>query len=401
MRAKINKRAVETASPKGKDWVLFDTELIGFGCKITPHGRRVYFAQSRVAGRRVRVTIGTHGQVTAEQARVEAHKLLAQMATGEDPSIERAEAKRAPLLKDLAERYLSHHAATMKKESSQDRDRRLIERFILPALGGKKVDAITRADVARLHYDVGKGTPIQANRVLACLSKMMSLAVLWGWRSDAKGNPCKGIQRFKENSRERFLSPDELSRLGQAISELGAEGAELPSVLTAVKLLVLTGCRREEVLRLRWQDVDFERACLHLPDSKTGAKVVPLGAPALEVLAQTPRLVGNPYVCPGLKPDGHLVGLPRAWARICKRADLEGLRIHDLRHSFASVGAASGMGLPVIGKLLGHTQAATTQRYAHLHQDPLRAAADEIAGRIAEALKRPVEQKVVHLRPIG
>lgn len=186
--------------------------------------------------------------------------------------------------------------------------------------------------------------------------------------------------------------------MGAALAELEREGLDLPSTITAVRLLILTGCRREEILALKWEHVDLENACLRPPDSKTGAKVVFLNQPALELLAQTPRLEGNPYVCPGHKAGGHLVGLPKAWTRILKRAGLEGVRLHDLRHSFASVGAAAGLGLPIIGALLGHTQAATTQRYAHLGADPIRAANEEVGRRLAEALSKPVMPKVVVLR---
>ena len=398
--AKLTKRLIDAlqAGPEG-DLVVWDEELKCFGIRVKRSGVKSFCIQYRNAGgQSKRLTLGRYGPLTPDQARRLALQHLSEVTKGSDPVAERTVMRKASTIKELAERYLEEHAKTKKKASSLDRDERLLKRFILPALGSKKVIAVTRADVARLHHSVGQETPIQANRVLAVLSKMMTLAIKWGIRPELDGNPCRYVERYKEAKRERYLSPDELARLGKALAEMEQEGLELPSVITAVRLLIFTGCRREEILSLKWEHIDLERACLRLPDSKTGAKTVPLGPPALEVLAGSPRLEGNPYVCPGLRPGGHLIGLPKAWGRIQKRAGLAGVRLHDLRHSFASVGAAAGLGLPIIGALLGHTQAATTQRYAHLADDPLHAAADEITKRIAEAMSRPVGQKVVRLR---
>ncbi|MFH1058578.1 MAG: tyrosine-type recombinase/integrase [Pseudomonadota bacterium] len=397
--AKLTKRLIDAlqAGPEG-DLVVWDEDLKCFGIRVKASGVKSFCIQYRNAsGQSKRLTLGRYGPLTPEQARRLALQRLSEVVKGNDPVAERTEMRKASTVKELAERYLSEHAGLKKKASSQDRDERLLTRFILPALGTKKVVAVTRADVARLHHTVGQQTPIQANRVLAVMSKMMTLAIKWGIRPEADGNPCRYVERFKEAKRERYLTAEELARLGTALSELEQEGVESPSVIAAMRLLIFTGCRREEILSLKWEHVDFERACLRLPDSKTGAKTVPLGPPALELLAQTPRLEGNPYVCPGLKPGGHLIGLPKAWGRIQKRAGLERVRLHDLRHSFASVGAAAGLGLPIIGALLGHTQAATTQRYAHLADDPLQAAAAEITKRIAEAMNKPVSSKVIQL----
>lgn len=397
---KINKKLVDSLPPEpDRDYWVWDGDLPGFGIRVWPSGRKVYVAQYRAEGRTRRVGLGTHGAVTPNEARKAAMQTLAEVSKGGNPAEAKSHGRTAPTVKRLADRYLTEHAGPKKKSSSLSRDQRLIERFILPAMGRKRVEAVSRSDVAQLHHQVGKSTPIQANRTLAVLSKMMTLAINWGMRPEALGNPCRHIERFKERKRERFLSPDELARLGAALTELEQESSELPSVITAVRLLVFTGCRREEILSLKWEHVDFERKCIRLPESKTGAKVVPLGPPALEILATIPRLEDNPYVCPGVKPGQHLVGLPRAWARIQKRAGLERVRIHDLRHSFASVGAAAGLGLPIIGAILGHTQAATTQRYAHLANDPLQAAAEEITQRIAEAMSSKFEPKLISLHP--
>lgn len=258
-----------------------------------------------------------------------------------------------------------------------------------------KTDSVTRADIAKLHHDSRK-TPVQANRVLALCSKMFNLAEAWGLRQDGS-NPCRHVQRYKEKKRERFLSGDELARVGSSLTK--AEETELPSAILAIRLLMFTGCRLSEILTLEWAMVDLEGGVLNLVDSKTGSKLVALPGPAIDLLLEAPRFQGNPYVIFGKKEGAHLVGLFHIWERIRADAGLEDVRLHDLRHSFASVAAAANMGLPLIGKLLGHTQAATTARYAHLSMDPLKAASEEIARRIDEAMKRePKRSKVIELR---
>jgi integrase len=230
------------------------------------------------------------------------------------------------------------------------------------------------------------GGPGAANKCLALLSKMFSVAERWGWRPDAT-NPCRHVDRYKGQKPERFLSEKELAGLSDALAEAEREGTEGPYSLAAIRLLVLTGARLAEILNLEWSHVDFERAMLFLPDSKTGAKVVYLSAPALEVLSNIPRLANNPHVICGEIEGAARVNLQKPWRRIRKRAGLDDVRLHDLRHSFASMGAAGGLSLPMIGKLLGHTQAATTERYAHLAADPIRAANEAIGERIAAAMK--------------
>ena len=395
MKTKITKRIVDSKGPQAADLFIWDTELTNFGLKITPKGKRIYLVQYWHEGRRRRYTIGEHGPLTPEQARSEAARILGQVAAGEDPAATKANYRAAPSVAELATRYLEEHAEPKKKAASIFRDRQLLKRFVLPALGHYKTASVTRADVSRLHHDL-RETPIQANRVLALLSKMFNLAERWGLRPNSS-NPCRHVEKFKEHKRERFLGVEELARLGTALEYVEREQSELPSVITAIRLLLFSGCRLSEILTLKWEYLDFEKHCMRLPDSKTGAKVVPLGVPALQLLMDAPRQDLNPYVCPGLRANSHLVGIARPWARIQARAGLSGVRLHDLRHSFASVGAAAGMGLPIIGKLLGHTQSATTQRYAHLHQDPLLEAANEISSRIAEAMSRTVTPKVVSL----
>jgi len=252
--------------------------------------------------------------------------------------------------------------------------------------------------VGRLHHSL-RETPYQANLALALLSKMFNLAERWGLRPDGS-NPGRHVERFKEHKRERFLSTAELACLGKVLTEAERYEVEPPGAIAAIRLLLFTGCRLSEILTLRWQEVDFERACLRLADSKTGAKVVHLNGPALEVLAGLEREEGNPYVILGGKPGAYLNDLEAPWQRIREGAGLPDVRLHDLRHSFASVGAGARLGLIMIGKLLGHTQAATTARYSHLDADPVKQASEVIGQRIAAALKGD-RAKVVELRRKG
>jgi integrase len=257
----------------------------------------------------------------------------------------------------------------------------LVDLFVRPALGPKKIADVTRADIARLHH-AHRETPYQANRILAVLSKMFSLAEAWGLRRDGS-NPCRHIERNPERGRERMLSAPELARLGDALAAYDGS----PYITAAVKLLLFSGARLSEILGLRWEWINLERGEARLPDSKTGAKTLHLPPPALAVLNGLPRLEGNPYVIVGQKDGASLVNLQKPWQAIRKAAGLTDVRLHDLRHSYASVGAAGGDSLLVIGKLLGHHHAATTERYAHLALDPIKAAAASIAGRIASALE--------------
>ncbi len=227
--------------------------------------------------------------------------------------------------------------------------------------------------------------PYQANRSLAVLSKMMNLAEQWGLRPDGT-NPTRHVRKYRETKRERYLSTEELSRLGGTLTEAQAAETESPFALAAIALLVLTGARLTEILTLRWAEVDLDRQVLRLPDSKTGAKTIYLNDAATSLLRRMPRLSGNPYVIAGGKKGAHLVNLQKAWRRIRAGADLNDVRIHDLRHSFASVAAGAGLSLPVIGKLLGHTQPVTTARYAHLAADPVRAASNLIGDEIVSAM---------------
>ena len=384
MLTKITKRAVDAVHPTSSDQFLWDCDLKGFGLKVTPAGNKVYLLQYRKGGRGTptkRVTIGRHGGLTPDQARKEAARLAGAIANGSDPAAVRAAEKSAPTVAGLAQRFLNEHVATKTKPRTAVEYRRMIENIIVPAFGRKRVRDVTRSDISRLHHEQ-RATPYAANRTLAVVSKMFALAEKWGERPDGS-NPCRHVEKYTERKRERMLSAEEFGRLADALNT----SSRSPYAPAAVKLLVFTGGRLSEILGLKWEWIDFEHGEARLPDSKTGAKTLHLPPPALAVLADLPRVEGNPYVIVGNVAGARLVNLEEPWRAIRKLAGLNDVRLHDLRHAFASVAAASGMGLPIIGKMLGHTQAATTQRYAHLASDPVKAAAATVAAKIADAMK--------------
>ena len=385
MTARINKALVNALKPGNKDLYIRDTDLECFELKLTPAGKIVYRVHYRAHGQRRCVTLGTHGVITPEQARQMAAKVLQAATAGKDPAAEKAEEKAGITVMELTGRYLSEHATTKKKPRSTDEDSRLITKIVNPAVGKRKLVSITRTDIAKLHHDL-RETPYQANRVLALLRKMMNLAESWGLRP-MNSNPCTNIEKFKEEKRKRFLDADEFSRLGAALNEAEAAGREPLQALQAIRLLIFTGARLNEILTARWSYLKRDRGVLELPDSKTGFKQIALSAPAMDVLNNLPIVPGNEYLIPGWKPGTHYVGLQDVWERIRAAAGLDDVRIHDLRHSFASVGAMSNLGLPVIGGLLGHMNASTTQRYAHLQADPLHNAAAIIGEKIDTAMK--------------
>ena len=377
--AKITKRTVDALVGQERERVVWDGDLKGFGVRVHPSGRRVYIVKTRYRGRVIKMTIGPHGAVTPSYARVRAAEIITDARAGKNPVGRNAD---APTMIALGKRFLKEYVATHCKPSTAEEYRRSVKLFIDPRIGRYRVPDIQRSDIAALHHDM-RDTPYQANRTLGVLSKMFNLAELWDLRPDGS-NPCRHVKRFREEKRERFLSDVEYQRLGAALKEIEVDGTETASAIAAVRLLMLTGCRLSEIQKLRWQHVDLGAGELRLPDTKTGAKVVYLGDPAIAVLERIDRRDGNPWVIAGRKPESHLTDLQHPWRRIRARADLDDVRIHDLRHSFASGGLLVGEGLPMIGKLLGHTQVQTTARYAHLASDPVKSAANRIASRIAK-----------------
>lgn len=395
MKGRLNKRAVDAARYQGTGaCYVWDTETAGFGLRIYPSGRKSFVVTYRVRGKQRFHTIGRFGEMTVDQARTEALETLALARKGEDRSGERQASRRAPTIADLAARFMKEHSEVRNKPRTIQRNRETWDRVILPRLGGgRKVADIDRAEVAKLHTDLA-ATPSAANTVRAILSKAFNLAELWGWRPE-NSNPCRHVERYKEEARERYLSEAELSRLGGVLAEAGWVP---PHAVAAIRLLVFTGCRSAEILTLQWKHVDFERRSLNLPDSKTDKKVVRLNAAALEVLAGVERVPDNPHVIPGARRGSHRRSLQHIWDRICEEAELEDVRIHDLRHTFASIGVNAGINLQPIGKLLGHTKTATTERYAHLADDPVRQANETIGSTLEATLSGKPKASVVPLR---
>jgi len=380
---KLTKRTVDAAERGEKVRVIWDEELRGFGLRIYPKGRKVFIVKCRIKGRQRFITIGKHDPLTPETARAKAYNILSEAKNGRDPARELDRIRKSPTMKQLGERFLDEHVAMRCKPSTAAEYRRSVELFINRKLGTRKASDIERRDIAELHHSLSH-IPYQANRTLGVLSKMFNLAEVWGLRPD-HSNPCLHVKKYPERKRERFLSPKEYAALGKALREIEAEGSETQSAINAVRLLMLTGCRLGEIMTLRWEYVDIKKREFRLPDSKTGAKVVHFGEAVAEVLKNIKRIEGNPWVITGRKEGARLTDLQHPWRRIRAKAGLDDVRIHDLRHSYASGALALGEGLPMIGKLLGHTQVQTTARYAHLANDPIKAAAGKVSDFIGKA----------------
>ena len=381
---KLTKRTIDATEPRVTEFFLWVEGIPDFGLRVMPSGRKSVVVQFRAGRRARRMSLGPSTVLTCDQARTRAITIIAAVKNGEDPAADRAAKRNAATVNDLAERFDKEHIAVRLKASTAKEYRSNLKRFILPALGRLAVPEITRADVAKFHHDL-RHIPYQANRCLEVVSKMFVLAEMWGLRPDGS-NPRKHIRKYPEEKRERFLSAAELRRIGEVLREMESERIELSSAILAARLLILTGCRLGEIMTLKWDYVDFDERALRLPDSKTGKKVVHVGAPAVEYLHGAPRIDGNPWVITGTLPGKPLSDLQPFWQRVRARAGVKDVRIHDLRHTFASTAVASGQGLPIIGKLLGHTQVQTTARYAHLAADPVRSAANSVATSLREAL---------------
>lgn len=414
---RLGRRAVTSVPKVDKLTIFYDDELSGFGLRVMPSGTKTWIVEYRpgAGGRKTpkkRMAIGSAEIITPDQARKAAKDILAAVRMGQDPAGDKAEARRAETIDQLSRRY--------EKEAGHNRKVGTVTLYegywrlhIRPALGSKRAIDVTNADVAALHRAIGDEHPVTANRVISLL------ATFFGWLQDMKvvpegHNPAAGIEKYREQGKDRYLTTEEFARLGTAIREAETVGIEwLPPdpdqpaskharqrpetrrtvisrhAAAALRLLIFTGARLREILHLKWSEVDLQRGLLFLPDSKTGRKTIVLGAAALTVL-QDIRGSGV-YVIKGDDPAKPRADLKKPWALVSRHAGLEGVRLHDLRHSFASIGAGAGMGLPIIGKLLGHASTATTQRYAHLDADPLRRASDAITSVIAQAMNGSIE----------
>jgi integrase len=406
---KITKSVAERAEPQAKIYIIWDSELRGFGLKVSPNGRKTFVCQYRTKGGRSgesrRLTLGYLGSPwSVEDARSEIRVLLGRVAIGEDPAKEKQDQKKQLTVAELCDQYLQYGCGT-KKPSTLEVDVGRIERHIKPLLGKKRVLDVSRGDIRRFLQDIangftvasfktkprgrvrvrgGKGT---ATRTVGLLGGIFTYAIDCGL---IEVSPVVGIKRFPDCKRTRYLSQKELAGLGEALRQARADG-ENEFGIDIIKLLIFTGARRGEIEGLRWDEVDFQSGYLKLKDSKTGQKMIPLNAGALQVLSEQKQIDGTPYVFPAHRGDGVYEGTPKVWKRVKEISGLNDVRMHDLRHSFASVAVSGGASLPIIGALLGHKDSATTQRYAHLSDDPLRAATEAIGRRISAVLDPAAE----------
>lgn len=397
----LTKRSVEALAAKSKRYFVWDTALKGFGVRVETSGRKTFLCRYRHAGARRQFLLGTFGAVTAEEARNEARRVLSASALGKDVAQSRYEARRALRFADLVEIFLAEHVSKLKPGTYTEYEG-AFRKHAVPMLGRTPADAVTTSELNRLHVSMA-GNRARANRVISYVRSLYSWAGTHGY-VPRDFNPARYVKFYKEQGRERYLSSEELKRLGEVLRQAetsglpwvikvdGATAKHLakpqnqlityPSEITnAIRLLLFTGCRLSEILNLRWPEVDLERGLLHLPDSKTGKKTVVLNTAANVILEAMPRR--GHYVIPGEVPGQPRHDLKRPWDHIRRASELTDVRLHDLRHTHASFGVMSGLGLPVIGRLLGHASPLTTARYAHLADDPVRKASDIIGAQLS------------------
>ena len=361
---------------------LWDTQIPGLGIRVLPSGRKSFVLQYRNNEQRTRrIVLGRFGVLTLAQARQKARKLLVEVQEGGDPAQTRQDTLKDATVRELATRYLEHHARHMKKPRSAAEDERLLNLKILPVIGPRKVRGVTRSDITGLHRSMSE-TPVQANRTLSLCSMLFTCAEQWGMRPEGT-NPVKGVQRFPEQPRERYLSAEEFSRLGQTLREVEEDGSIRPEAVACLRVILFTGARRDEIRCLRWDWVDLNGAELHLPDSKTGPKSIPLPAAAVQILAGLDRPCD--WVFPAVHGRGPL-SLTSSWKTVRNRAAMTDLHIHDLRHSWGALATGAGMPLQVIGKVMGHKNLKTTARYAHAGRSVVHEAAERVSKKIEAAL---------------
>jgi integrase len=389
MPQKLTDTIVRTlAVPEKSNRIEYDSEVKGFGARITAGGVRSFILNYRTrGGRERRYTIGQFPAWQTTAARKEAAELKKLVDRGGDPLADIEAEREAPTVADLCKRYETDHLPKKRERSGSD-DLKMIAAHVLPALKHKKVSEVTFSDIDALHRKItANGTPYRANRVMALLSKMFGLAIRWEWRPD---NPAKGIERNQEVKRHRYLSGDELERLLAALAAHDDHQAA-----SIIRLKLLTGARSGEVRAAKWDQFDLTAGVWTKPGSATKQKIehrVPLSAPARQLLAElyTSRKKGAEYVFPGRAGQPYRTTIRRTWVEVCEAAGIASARIHDLRHSYASILISAGLSLPVIGALLGHTQTQTTARYSHLFDDPLRAATERVGAIVSASAKGEV-----------
>lgn len=384
---KITKRFVDSIIPDTEKTLKFwDSELKGFGLIVLPSGRQTYCVEYRNEDRvKKRLKLGVHGPITTEQARELAKQRLGQVAHGEDPAKDKKHMNMLVTIEDLAQNYLERHGYKKRPKSLYE-DEKLLKNVILPTLGCLKVPYVTRRDIEALHKSF-QDRPYQANRALALLSKMFSLAVSWDWRET---NPVLGIERYQEEKRDRWLDQEELDRMWEVLEQYPAN----PTAYI-FKFLLLTGARKGEALGAKWDQFDLEKGVWTKPSHMTKQKKkehLPLSEKTIELLYALKKITpqGSSYLFPGRIPGEPIKEIKTLWNTILKKAGLENVRVHDLRHTHASHLVSSGLSLSIVGKLLGHTQASTTQRYAHLADEPLRQAAELFGTKVGKQQTKQV-----------
>jgi integrase len=400
---RITKRFVDSLKPDrmGGDifaWDAGDGALKGFGVRMKPSGSAAFILQYRTReGRTRRLALGRVGTLTPEQARAFAREKLADVAKGGDPSAERRRFREAITVAELCDLHLKE-ATGRVKASTLAMDRSRIETHVKPLIGRYAVSSLTPEDIERLQIEISTGRSAKprkgsrggaakggrgvAARTIGMFSTILETARRRGVIPD---NPARGVRRFTEGRQRRFLSLEEIAALGKALQEAEKDG-ERPSALDVIRLLLLTGLRRMEGLALRRAWIDTRAKCIRFEDTKSGAQLRPIGSAAVALLEGIPTCPGSPWVFPGYRGEGHLVGLPKVLGRICARAGLEGVTLHVLRHTFAAVAAEMGFSELTIAGLLGHSVPGVTARYAHVPDTALVAAADRVSSRIAEVL---------------
>ena len=384
---KLSKKIVETLKPvPGKDFTVWDSKVKGFGVRVRGGGTKTYIFQYRNNNQVLRkIKIGTHGNIAADQAREEAQKLAAKITLGEDPAA--GKSKKAEqtadmiLVTDLAKRYLEIHAKPNKTPRSYREDYDIVHNYIIPKFGSIQVQALKLQELESWRITM-KDKPSRANRVLKVISKMYSLAIQWEY---CTLNPVRGVTLYRENKRDRWLQDEELNRLWEVLSRYAGYAPA-----NALKMLLFTGSRKGEVLNATWEQFNLERGVwikpFHLTKQKK-TEYVPLSQETLVFLTDLKENATSSHLFPGKAPNRPLVSIKKFWAKILKEANIENIRIHDLRHTYASHLVSSGLSLSIVGKLLGHTQAATTQRYAHLADQALRDATNVFGNKIANLKK--------------
>lgn len=406
---RLTNRLVDGLQPGTKVYIAYDNTLAGFGCRVTPTGSKSWIVEFRKRRRRCskeRMTIGRVGLISAEQAREKAHNILARVRLGEDVVARFESDRETKSIRELVEVFLAREVKPLRKSTTYVLYKGYAENHVVPAIGTKLATELTYRDTSQLHRKIGQSAPTTANRVISFLSGLYSWAAKSG-EVPQNFNPTKGVESFKERPREYFLNVSELERLEHSLTLAETDGLPWPIdeskpkakhapkienrreifsiyATNAIRLLLHTGCRLREILHLRWTEVDFERKILKLPDSKTGKKTVYLSDEALAIIQSLPRT--SSFVIAGNNPSQPRKDLKRPWSAITRHAELGGVRIHDLRHTFASHALSQGVPIPVIGKLLGHRNIDTTMRYAHLSSAPLHRAARETGSALAAAL---------------